>query len=88
MYYLMSYIYVFGLVLIQKPYGLVLICFAPPPSPLNSHPSLHFSSPHTSFSPMLVQPLSLISSSRLSPPLCFSPFSLSLLSPSHHSFSP
>ena len=48
----------------------------------------HFPPPPTSFSPLLVPPLSLRSSSRLYPPLCFSPFSLSLLSPSHHSFSP
>ena len=62
--------------------------FALSPSPLSSHPPLHFPPPPTSFSPLPVPPLSLISSSILSPPLYFSPFSLSLLSPSQHSFSP
>ena len=63
-------------------------CFATPPSPLRFRPPLHLPPPPTSFPPMHVPSLSLFSSSRLSTPPYFSPFSLSLLWPSHHSFSP
>jgi len=63
-------------------------CFAPPPSPLISRPPLHLPPPPNSFPPKHVTSLSLFLSSRLSPPPCFPPFSLSLLSLSHHFFSP